>query len=69
MRRKLNLLIEPLLGSAGILLMGFATIPLVASAVGASISMTQGAALSCIFFLARWAWLAALRGYFGGRYG
>ena len=53
--------IEALAGSAAILLVGFATIPLAAHLAGANVSAGQGAAMGLMFFAARWAWLFALR--------
>lgn len=55
---------ESLMGSAGILLSGIVTIPLAADAVGASVSMQQGASMSIIFFFGRWVYLFALRMWF-----
>jgi len=56
-----RLLIEPLLGSLGILLAGFLTIPLAAYFVGADVSTAQGFEMGLIFFAGRFAWLALLR--------
>jgi hypothetical protein len=55
---------ESFVGSAGILVVGFASIPLAAHFVGASISAPQGLGMGVIFFLARWLWLYAVRSFF-----
>jgi hypothetical protein len=56
-----RLFLEPLLGSIGILLAGFLTIPLAAYFVGATVSAEQGFEMGLIFFVARFAWLSLLR--------
>jgi len=56
--------IESFIGSAGILIVGFASIPVAADLVGASLSMPQGAGMGAIFFLARWCWLYIVRTIF-----
>jgi hypothetical protein len=56
-----RILFEPLLGSGGILLAGFFTIPLAAYLTGASVTFAQGFEMSVMFFVARFAWLLALR--------
>jgi hypothetical protein len=56
-----RLVLEPLLGSVGILIAGFLTIPLAAYFVGADISPEQGFEMGLIFFAGRFAWLALLR--------
>lgn len=60
-------LLEALIGSAGILLAGLVTIPLTAWAVGASVNMAQGAGMSVLFFVGRFVWLALLRAWFERR--
>lgn len=49
--------LEAITGSAGIFLVGFITIPLVASLSGAQVSMWQGAVMGFWFFLGRVGWL------------
>jgi len=56
-----RLFVEPLLGSMGILLVGFVTIPLAAYFVGADISTAQGLEMGLIFFSGRFVWLLVLR--------
>ena len=56
-----HLVLEPLLGSWGILLAGFVTIPLAAYAVWAEVSAQQGFEMGLIFFIARFVWLYLLR--------
>lgn len=55
---------ESMVGSAGILLAGFITIPLAARAVGATVTLEQGASMSILFFFGRWIYLFALRMWF-----
>lgn len=52
---------EALTGSAGIFLLGFVTIPLVAALSGAQVSMLQGAKMGFLFFIGRIGWLFANR--------
>jgi hypothetical protein len=50
-------LTRAIVGSLGILLAGFATIPLAAWVSGAHVDLVQGAKMSIIFFLGRIVWL------------
>jgi hypothetical protein len=56
--------IESFTGSAGILIVGFLSIPLAAAIVGAQVSSMQGLGMGGVFFLARWAWLYLVRTFF-----
>jgi hypothetical protein len=56
--------LEAFIGSFGILLAGFLTIPLAAHLVGGSLTIAQGAGMSLLFFVARWLWLYSVRVYF-----
>jgi len=58
---------EPLIGSLGILLAGFVTIPLAAYFVGANVSSAQGLEMGLIFFVGRFVWLSVLRLIFSKR--
>lgn len=62
-----HLIVEPLLGSLGILLAGSLTIPLAAHFVGADVSAAQGIEMGLIFFAGRFAWLSLLRLIFSKR--
>lgn len=53
--------IESLLGSIGILIVGFWTIPLAGYFAGVEISGGAGMQMSLMFFVARFIWLYALR--------
>jgi hypothetical protein len=52
---------ESFVGSAGILIVGFLSIPIAAWFVGANVSSMQGLGMGGLFFLARWAWLYIVR--------
>lgn len=56
--------IESFVGSASILFFGFITIPLAGWLVGVSMSASQGASMSLLFFFGRWALLYCIRGIF-----
>lgn len=56
-----KIILEPILGSLGILIAGFATIPLVGKLAGADISMSQGLVMGLVFFILRFFWLLVLR--------
>lgn len=53
--------LEALLGSIGIMAVGFLTIPLAGHIAGVDISMAQASKMSAAFFLGRLLWLWALR--------
>jgi len=53
--------LEAFIGSAGVTLFGFISIPLVASFVGVNITQKQGAMMGAIFFVMRFIWLYILR--------
>ena len=55
---------EALVGSAGILLAGFLTIPLAAHVSGAHVTVAQGVSMSVMFFFTRWIWLFLVRLWF-----
>jgi len=55
---------EALVGSMGIMLVGFLTIPLAGHVAGLRISSVQAFAMSWVFFILRLLWLLALRCYF-----
>ena len=63
-----NLLIEPFIGSLGILIFGVVSIQFAGSLVGVQMTSMQSFGMSLIFFVARFIWLAILRFYFGGKY-
>ena len=56
--------LESFVGSASVLLFGFITIPLAGWLVGVSMSASQGAYMSLLFFTGRWALLYFIRGFF-----
>jgi hypothetical protein len=56
--------LEAFIGSFGILIFGFLSIPVAAAMVGAQVSASQGAQMSFIFFVLRFVWLYMLRRVF-----
>lgn len=59
-----KIVLEAFVGSFGILIFGFVSIPLVGYFVGADITMDQGFGMSIIFFIARIFWLVIVRRLF-----
>jgi len=58
------IVLESFIGSLGILVFGFLSIPLAAKWMGASITLDQGIGMSFIFFVSRFLWLLCLRSFF-----
>jgi hypothetical protein len=58
---------ESLLGSIGILIAGYWTIPLIGYMSGVEIDGSAGLKMSIMFFIARFVWLYLLRRIFSGR--
>ncbi len=58
---------ESLIGSLGIMVFGWVSIPLVGYMAGVSITGSQGVKMSAYFFVLRLAWLYGLRLYFSGK--
>ena len=56
--------IESFIGSLGILLGGFVTIPLVGRMYGVKINWKQAVKMSITFFFLRWIWLFSVREFF-----
>jgi hypothetical protein len=56
--------LESFVGSASILVFGFVTIPLAGWAVGVTMTPQQGAGMSLLFFVGRWALLYVVRSVF-----
>lgn len=52
---------EALVGSLGILVASFVTVPLAAWLVGAHVTAAQGAGMGLLFFVLRFAWLWLVR--------
>lgn len=52
---------EAFIGSFGILVSGILTIPLAGGLVGVDVTMQQGAIMSALFFVGRFAWLYLVR--------
>lgn len=52
---------EALLGSVGIMVVGFITIPFAGSIAGANITLEQASKMSAVFFMGRLMWLWLLR--------
>jgi hypothetical protein len=61
-------IIESLLGSFGIMVVGWATIPFAGYVAGVQITATQGFKMGLIFFVTRFLWLYALRFWFSKRW-
>jgi len=59
-----SIVLEAFIGSLGILVFGFLSIPLAAKWMGASITLDQGMGMSFIFFVSRFLWLLCLRAFF-----
>ena len=57
-------IIESLIASSGIMVVGIFNIPLVASITGISVNIQQSIAMSAMFFAQRCVWLFFVRLYF-----
>lgn len=60
--------LEAFVGTFGIALVGWITIPLAASVAGVEMSTTQAVTMSAVFFVGRFLWLLAVRHFFHWRY-
>lgn len=58
---------ESFIGSLGILVAGFLTIPIVGKLAGVEMTATQGVEMSAFFFIGRFVWLYALRVFFSNK--
>ena len=56
--------LEAFIGSIGIALVGWLTIPLAAGMAGVNIDLHQAVIMSAVFFFGRFLWLLALRSVF-----
>lgn len=59
--------LEALVGTVGIALVGWLTIPLAAAVAGVDISTGQAVTMSAVFFAGRFLWLLAVRHFFFSR--
>jgi hypothetical protein len=58
------MILEPFIGSLGILVFGFISIPIVGHLSGAEIDLVSAVKMSFIFFIGRFIWLYILRQIF-----
>lgn len=59
--------LEAFVGTVGIALVGWLTIPLAAAVAGVDISTGQALTMSAVFFIGRFLWLLAVRCVFHSR--